>query len=122
METGHTGLGSSPSEPSGSSASHKRPLHSSQRQSGATDNKGPKMGPSLPPIYYSVIRKKLAKMTVRHLDGGACKDDDCTILARQSMTIHRLALSAIQMTKGITIPSTGMITSRSETSALLLIR
>jgi hypothetical protein len=80
METGHAGLGSSPSVPSGSSAGHKRPLHSSQRQSGATDNKGSKMGPSLPPIYYSVLRKKLAKMTVRHLDGSACKDDTCTNL------------------------------------------
>jgi hypothetical protein len=80
METGHAGssnppgLGDSPSVPSGPSGRHKRPLHYSQRQSGAADNKGPKTGPTLPPIYHSVLRKKLAKMTVRHLDGGACKD------------------------------------------------
>ncbi len=80
METGHAGDSSPPSNPSGASASHKRPLHSSLRLSGTADSKGPKMGPSLPPIYHSVLRKKLAKMTVRHLDGGACKDDDCTSL------------------------------------------
>ncbi len=31
----------------------------------------PPSGPNLPPIYYSVKRKKLNKTVVRHLDGGA---------------------------------------------------
>jgi hypothetical protein len=63
METGDAGssnppgIGNSPSVSSGISGRLKRPLHCSQRQSGATDNKGPKTGPSLPPIYHSVLRK-----------------------------------------------------------------
>jgi hypothetical protein len=52
METGDAGpsgppgTGNSPTVSSGISGSFKRPLHCSQRQSGATDNKGPKTGPS----------------------------------------------------------------------------
>jgi hypothetical protein len=52
----------------------------------------------------------------------SAKKTTAPISARLSMTIHRLAHSAILMTKGITIPSTGTIISRLETSALPLIR
>ncbi len=65
---------------SGASGSNKRMHDSNQRFQCPSEGRGPKIGPSLPPIYYSVLRKKLGTMTVRHLDGGACKDDDSTTL------------------------------------------
>jgi hypothetical protein len=37
-------------------------------------------GPSLPPIYFSVQRKRLNKLAVRHLDGGACYVTEGTTL------------------------------------------
>jgi hypothetical protein len=65
---------------SGTTGGIKRSLDSNQRHQCPSEGRGPKIGPSLPPIYYSVLHKKLAKMTVRHLDGGAFKDDDSTNL------------------------------------------
>jgi hypothetical protein len=38
----------------------------------AADNQSGNTGPALPPIYYSVQQKRLNKLAVRHLDGGAC--------------------------------------------------
>jgi hypothetical protein len=63
---------------SGVSGSNKRQREYSQRPQCQSEGRGSRSGPSLPPIYHSVLRKKLATMTVRHLDGGACKDDDST--------------------------------------------
>jgi hypothetical protein len=80
METSSTEPGCTPSGSGATTGGQKRSLPSSLRLPGNIDSKGTKTGPSLPPIYYSVLRKKLAKMTVRHLDGGACKEDDCTNL------------------------------------------
>jgi hypothetical protein len=37
-------------------------------------------GPSLPPIYYSVAKKRLNRNVVRHLDGNAYGEIDCTNL------------------------------------------
>jgi hypothetical protein len=86
METGSNAVGSGRASGAGSvlipgstsSGGTKRTLGSVQRHPCQNDGKGFKSGPSLPPIYYSVLRKKLAKMAVRHLDGGACKEDDST--------------------------------------------
>jgi hypothetical protein len=79
METS-SNIASGSGSGSGTSGSNKRMHDSSQRFQCPSEGRGPKSGPSLPPIYYSVLRKKLATMTVRHLDGGACKDDDSTTL------------------------------------------
>ncbi len=64
----------------GASGSTKRVHDGNQRPQCPSEGRGPKTGPSLPPIYHSVLRKKLGTMTVRHLDGGACKDDEGTTL------------------------------------------
>jgi hypothetical protein len=38
----------------------------------ASESQSSNAGPNLPPIYFSVQRKRLNKLAVRHLDGSAC--------------------------------------------------
>jgi hypothetical protein len=45
-----------------------------------TEESGCTVGPNLPPIYYSVLKKKTSKMIVRHLDGGAYQETDSTTI------------------------------------------
>jgi hypothetical protein len=46
----------------------------------AVDHQDTPAGPSLPPIYHSVHRKKINKLAVRHLDGGALSATEGTML------------------------------------------
>jgi hypothetical protein len=49
-----------------------RPKRRLNEGSSASDSQQGSAGPNLPPIYYSVQRKRLNKMSVRNLDGSAC--------------------------------------------------
>jgi hypothetical protein len=71
------------------------------------DHQDTPAGPSLPPIYHSVHRKKINKLAVRHLDGGALSATEGTMLGapvcpfaqvgsflnvgdkRHNLTVHR---------------------------------
>jgi hypothetical protein len=73
----------------------------------AVDHQETPAGPSLPPIYHSVHRKKTNKLAVRHLDGGALNVTEGTMLGapvclfaqvgsfsnvgdkRHNLTVHR---------------------------------
>jgi hypothetical protein len=44
-------------------------------------------GPSLPPIYHSVAKKRLSKNVVRHLDGNAYGEADGTTLGASAYSM-----------------------------------
>jgi hypothetical protein len=47
-------------------------------------------GPSLPPIYYSILKKKTSKRVVRHLDGGAYQEVDSTYLGASISSLEQV--------------------------------
>jgi hypothetical protein len=57
----------------------KRPLSENLTKAfrGAEQAQG---GPNLPPIYNSILRRKLAKITIRHIDDSAINDNSGTPL------------------------------------------
>jgi hypothetical protein len=57
---------------------HERVAHKRPRTDCSVDGDVSSLGPSLPPIYYSILKKKNSKRVVRHLDGGAYQDIDST--------------------------------------------
>jgi hypothetical protein len=47
-------------------------------------------GPSLPPIYYSILKKKNSKRVARHLDGGAYQEVDSTYLGASISSLEQV--------------------------------
>ncbi len=56
----------------------------------AADTHSGNTGPTLPPIYYSVQRKRLNKLVVRHLDGGACYVTEGTTLGAPVSALNQI--------------------------------
>jgi hypothetical protein len=72
--------GAGPSNTEAGPDSGRLPKRRLAEGSFAADNQSVNSGPTLLPIYYSVQRKRLNKLAVRHLDGGACYVTDGTTL------------------------------------------
>ncbi len=53
---------------------------SNRKRKNSTWHESVSSGLSLPPIYYSVAKKRLSKNVVRHLDGNAYNEADGTTL------------------------------------------
>jgi hypothetical protein len=68
--------------PDGATARIREPAQKRQLSEGGRRNEQPAdhIGPNLPPIYYSVNRKKLNKNVVRHLDGSLNTETEGTML------------------------------------------
>ncbi len=56
----------------------------------AAENQSSNTGPALPPIYYSVLRKRLNKLAVRHLDGSACYVTEGTTLGAPVSALNQI--------------------------------
>jgi hypothetical protein len=65
-------------EDSADVTAHERAVHKRQHTDCSTDEGAGFLGPSLPPIYYSILKKKNSKRVVRHLDGGAYQEIEST--------------------------------------------
>jgi hypothetical protein len=68
--------------PDGATARIREPAQKRQLSDGGRrcEQQADHIGPNLPPIYFSVNRKKLNKNVVRHLDGGLNTETEGTTL------------------------------------------